>query len=247
MFGPLLAALIFTFTDPIGDAHGDGSYVLPTRPPMTAEALDLREFTAEQNGDTMTFRVSFGAMQNPWQLPGGQSAAVTDIFVKTGLGGANTLPDLNLSVNEGWQYHVRVAGDRATLDAAADDGQDITPQDPPQVSVEGTTLVIKTSIPAGQHGYWLTSSVYSPLSRSGLLVPGPQAGPAALSTARTNPPVPVDVLAPEGEYTVYTTRVLEPVGRARDLRPILLGVLGGLSVLLTVLATVRVWRTSRSR
>ena len=77
------------------------------------------------------------------------------------------------------------------------------------------------------------------------LIPGTPAGPTALSTARTTPPVPVDVLAPEGEYSAYTTRVLHPVGRARDDRPLLLGGLGGLGVLLTVLATLRLWRTPR--
>lgn len=245
VFGPLLAALTFTITDPIGDAHGDGTYVLPTRPALSADALDLREFTAQTDGKTMTFRVSFGAMQNPWQLPGGQSAAVTDIFVKTGLGGANTLPELNLNVNEGWQYHVRVAGETATLDNVAADGKDISRQSPPQVSVEGATLVVKTDIPAGKYGYWLTSSVYSPLTRTGLLAPGTQAGPAALSTARTNAPVPVDVLAPEGDFTAYTTHTLAAVGRARDDRPLLLGGLGGLGVLLTVSSTLRLWRSGR--
>lgn len=245
MFGPLLAALTFTFTDPIGDAHGDGSYVLPTRPAVSADALDLREFTAQRQGKTMTFRISFGSMQNPWNLPGGSSAGVTDLFVKAGLGGANDLPDLNLSVNEGWQYHIRVAGGHASMESAGADGKALTPQDPPQVSVEGTTLVISTSIPAGKYGYWLTSSFYTPFSKTGLLLPSAQAGPSALSTARANPPVPVDVLAPEGDYTVYTTRVLAPVGRARDIRPLLLFGLGGLGVLLTVLATLRLWRTRR--
>ena len=245
VFGPLLAALTFAITDPIGDAHGDGTYVLPTRPALSADALDLREFTAQTDGKTMTFRVSFGAMQNPWQLPGGQSAAVTDIFVKTGLGGANTLPELNLNVNEGWQYHIRVAGGHASMESAGADGKALTPQDPPQVSVEGTTLVISTSIPAGKYGYWLTSSFYTPFSKTGLLLPSAQAGPSALSTARANPPVPVDVLAPEGDYTVYTTRVLAPVGRARDDRPLLLGGLGGLGVLLTVFSTLRLWRSGR--
>lgn len=244
MFGLLLAALL-TFTDPMGDAHGDGSYVLPTRPGVSADALDLREFQVEPGQHGLAFRVSFGAAQNPWQLPSGFSAGVTDIFVKGGLGGRNDLPDLNLRVNEGWQYHLRVSGAAATLDQVDADGKTLTAMPAPQVTLEGTSLLIQTTIPKGNYGYWVTSSVYSPLSERGLLVPTAQAGVGHLTTARNNPPVPVDVLAPEGDYMVYTTGRLLPVGATRDNRPVVLGLVGGLGILLTILATWRIVRGSR--
>ena len=100
---PLLAAQI-TVTDPAGDARGDGGYVLPTRPAITAEMLDLRAFTADSTGETMRFTISFGQMGNPWNAPGGFSAGVTDIFVKGALGGQQVLADTGLRVRGqgGW-------------------------------------------------------------------------------------------------------------------------------------------------
>lgn len=246
MFGllPALAAL-FTFTDPVGDAHGDGSYVLPTRPAVSADALDLREFQVERGQMGLTFRVSLGATQNPWQLPSGFSAGITDIFVKGNLGGVNELPDLNLRVSEGWQYHLRVSGAGASLEQAQPDGKSTEPMTAPQVKLQGTTLLISTVIPPGNYGYWVTSSVYTPLSELGYMLPTAQVGPGNLTTARPNPPVPVDVLAREGDDGAYSTGRFAPVGQGRDFRPVVLSVLGGLGLLLTVLASLRVWRGGR--
>lgn len=193
----------------------------------------------------MTFRISFGAVQNPWNLAGGFSAGVTDIFVKSGLSGINSLDSLNLRVNAGWRYHVRVTGWGAVLEQAQPDGQSVSRLAPPQVSLEGTTLVVQTTIPKGDYGYWVTSSVYSPFTADGLLKPTAQVGAANLRTARPNAPVPVDVLSPAGDYAMYSSGVLAPVGQARDFRPLVLTLLGGLGLLLTVLASLRVWRTQR--
>lgn len=233
----LLATLAFTFADPAGDALGNGTLTLPQRPPIQAEALDLREFQAA--GNPLSFRVSFGAVQNPWKLPSGFSAGVTDIFVKTGLGGLTSLDHLGLNVPGGWEYHVRVSGAEATLERATEDGK-ITPLAAPKVTLEGTTLNIQTAIPGGQYGYWVTSSVYSPLSADGLLRPTLQsdsASPGALGSPFPDAPVPVDVLAAPGDNSAYTTHLFNPVGQSKDMRPLIL-LSGGLaSLLLTVLAT----------
>lgn len=239
---PLLAAQI-TVTDPAGDARGDGGYVLPTRPAITAEMLDLRAFTADSTGETMRFTVSFGQMGNPWNAPGGFSAGVTDIFVKGALGGQQVLADTGLRVRGqgGWQYHLRVTGVGATLTEANTLGR-LTVRPAPTVRVQGTSLVIDTDLPAGKYGYWVTSSVYTPLSTSGLLRPDPDVRPDALQAGRADAPTPVDVLAPAGDTQAFTNDTLAAVGETRDWVSIALIVLGGVGLLVTVVATVFVWR-----
>ncbi|WP_229844241.1 glucodextranase DOMON-like domain-containing protein [Deinococcus indicus] len=239
---PLLAAQI-TVTDPAGDARGDGGYVLPTRPAITAEMLDLRAFTADSTGQTMRFTVSFGQMGNPWNAPGGFSAGVTDIFVKGALGGQQVLADTGLRVRGqgGWQYHLRVTGVGATLTEANTLGR-LTVRAAPTVRVDGTSLVIDTDLPAGKYGYWVTSSVYTPLSASGLLRPSQDVRPDALQAGRADAPTPVDVLAPAGDTQAFTNDTLAAVGETRDWVSIALIALGGAGLLVTVIATVFVWR-----
>ncbi len=244
---PLLAAAAFALADPAGDAHGDGSYVLPTHPTVNADALDLREFGAQDAGDKMRFTVGFGAVSNPWHLSSGYSDGVTDIFVKTGLGGSYDLTGLNLRTAGagGWEYHLRVSGAGAQLEQFVENGTAPAALPTPQVTRQGTTLVIDSAIPAGQYGYWVTSSVYTPLSADGLLQPTTQAGPGNLQAARAGAPVPVDVLAPASDYSAYQTHELAPAGQSRDLRVWSLGALGGAGLLLTLLATWQLRRTGR--
>ncbi|MFT2720169.1 glucodextranase DOMON-like domain-containing protein [Deinococcus sp. A31D244] len=239
---PLLASQL-TIADPAGDARGDGGYILPTRPAVTAEMLDLRAFAADSSGDTMRFTVSFGQMGNPWNAPSGFSAGVTDIFIKGALGGQQVLADTGLRVREqgGWQYHLRVTGTGATLHEANTLGT-LTTRAAPTVQVQGTSLIIDAAVPAGNYGYWVTNSVYTPLSAGGLLKPGPGTQPTALQAGRTGAPTPVDVLAAAGDTQAFTNDTLAAVGETRDWVSIALIVLGGLGLLITVIATAVVWR-----
>lgn len=247
MFGALfLSAAAFAFADPAGDAHGDGQYILPTRPPISADALDLREFKAETNGKTMQFTVGFGSTGNAWNLRSGFSDGVTDIFVRGGLGGESKLDSLNLAAaNGGWQYHLRITGAGSRLERFAEGGAAPSVLEAPKVTLQGTNLLIDTQIPAGDYGYWVTSSVYSPLTPDGLLRPIIQASPTALQVGRANAPVPVDVLAAAGDGSAYTTGQLASVGQTHDSRPWWLLGLGAVGLILTVLTTLRLWRQGR--
>ncbi|ANE44803.1 regulator [Deinococcus puniceus] len=265
---PLLFAALFSYPDPAGDARGDGGYVLPTRPAISGDALDLREFRAEALGNAakkslpllqgtakpsagMRFTVGLGRIENPWGLPSGFSASVVDIFVKSPLGTVRTLGNLGLNVRGagGWHYHVRVTGAGATLEglptaqeSAAAVGQKPVPMAAPTVTIEGTNLIIDTAIPSGQYAYWVTSSVYSPLSADGILRPSTGTDTSALQASRASAPAPVDVLAAPDDTAVYTLDTLAPVGETRDSRTLLLAAVGGVGLLLTVGATVLVWR-----
>ncbi|MFC5847426.1 glucodextranase DOMON-like domain-containing protein [Deinococcus petrolearius] len=239
----LLSAALFSFADPAGDPRGDGRYVLPSRPPVSAEALDLRRFQAGAQGSGMRFTVDYGAVQNPWGLPSGFSAGVTDIFVKTGRGGLDTLSGLNLRAAGGrWQYHLRVSGAGATLEEVPEGSSTPIRLADPAVRRSGTSLVVDAAVPPGEYAYWVTSSVFSPLTPDGLLRPGTDAGPAQLQAPRANVPVPVDVLAPAGDLQAYVAGTLAAQGEVRDRRPLILTALGALGLVLTALATLLLWR-----
>ncbi|WP_328774558.1 glucodextranase DOMON-like domain-containing protein [Deinococcus aquaedulcis] len=243
----LLASTI-TLSDPAGDARGDGGYVLPTRPAITPDMLDLRAFSAQPQGEGMRLTVSFSAMGNPWNAPSGHSAGVTDIFVKGPLGGQQALADTGLRVRGqgGWAYHLRVSGGGASLVRADSQGA-LTRLPTPQVQVSGTSLIIDAAVPPGTYGYWVTNSVYTPLSATGVLRPVTQTGPTLLQAGRADAPTPVDVLAPAGDTQVYSALTLAPVGETRDWVSLTLIALGVGGLLLTVVATVIVWRRLAGR
>ncbi|WP_369409515.1 glucodextranase DOMON-like domain-containing protein [Deinococcus arboris] len=243
----LLASTI-TLTDPAGDARGDGGYVLPTRPAISAEMLDLRAFSAQPQGEGMRFTVSFSQLGNPWNAPSGYSAGVTDIFVKGALGGQQVLGETGLRVRGqgGWAYHLRVTGGGATL-VQADSQGTLTTLAAPGVQVSGTSLVIDAAVPGGTYGYWVTNSVYTPLSPGGVLKPGTAAGPTLLQAGRAGAPTPVDVLAPSSDTLAFTSGTLAPVGETRDWVSLTLMALGAAGLLLTVVATVMVWRRLAGR
>lgn len=239
----LAAAAALTFADPAGDARGDGAYVLPTRPAISADALDLRSLTVTplERGTRLT--IGFGGQQNPWNLDSGFSAGVTDIFVRTTVSGVRTLTGLGLQTAEasGWRYHLRVSGAGGTLERAdGPDGETRVTLGAPQVRMDGPNLIVDAAeLPSGTYGYWVTSSVYSPLTRDGLLRPSAGAGALGLRASGSRAPVPVDVLAAPGDRRAYEQGVLAAVGQERDWR---LSVLLGLSGLGLALAALATWR-----
>ncbi|GGL84150.1 hypothetical protein GCM10010840_22380 [Deinococcus aerolatus] len=241
----LLTTTLLTVPDPAGDARGDGGYILPRQPALTADALDLRSFSAAPQAGGMRFTVSLGQISNPWNAPSGFSAGVTDIFVKTGPGGQTALADTGLRARGGgWQYHLRVTGFGSTLVQATDEEGVTQSLAAPSVRIEGTGLVIDAAVPPGTHAYWVTSSVYTPLSAGGVLKPTGESGPGSLQTGRAGAATPVDVLAPDGDPRAFTDGTLAPVGQTRDRASLILAGLGGLGLLLTVLATMAIWRRS---
>ncbi|WP_231557259.1 glucodextranase DOMON-like domain-containing protein [Deinococcus sp. YIM 77859] len=239
----LLAAAVLSLADPAGDARGDGGYVLPSRPAVSAQALDLRGLRAEPRGAGMRLTVTLGRIENPWNAPAGFSAGVLDLFAGSALGGRRTLDELRLDTRGGgWTYHLRVTGFGSTLERAAEEGGGVVRLPTPAVRVVGNSVVIDAAIPPAQYAYWVTSSVYSPFTADGVLRPVTTPGPTHLQAGRADAPVPVDVLLPSGDQTPFTQGTLPPVGQTRDTRTLLLVALGGLGLLLVVVATVILWR-----
>ena len=113
------------------------------------------------------------------------------------------------------------------------------------VRLSGSAVVFDTPIPAGQYSYWVTSSVYSPFTPDGYLRPGSGGGSASLISPRNNGPVPVDVISGGDQGRAYAQGVLQPVGRTRDRRALLLLGLAAAGLLLGIVASVRAWRKTR--
>jgi hypothetical protein len=247
VFLPVLAAALMTFTDPGGDARGDGGYIYPQRPAVTERMLDLDTFTAERSEDGMTFTVTLGQAGNPYGAPSGYSAGVIDIFVRGSAGGERRLEGTGLTARSGgWRYHLHVTGFGSTLRAVYGNNlADARPLRDPVLTVSGRTLTIRTAVPAGTYAYWVTSSLYSPLSPDGVLRPTTTRSPLTLQAARENAPSPVDVLAEPGDTLAFTGGTLASVGQARDTYTGALAGLGFLGVAATIAGGV--WRRRLQR
>lgn len=242
---PSFAAVLLSVPDPAGDTRGDGSYVLPSALVGGVErALDLRELRAERAANRLRVVVGLGGQGNPWNAPGGLSAAVVDVFVKTGLGGARELGETGFSApaGTGWQRHYQLGGFGVRAWSADASGNVTALPEPGTLTVRGSELVLDTNLAAGRYSYWVTSSVYSPLTASGVLSPRVSGGPETLVSGRAGQPAPVDVLTSGDQARAYVSRVLPENGELRDRRPLLLLVLAAVGLLIAVIATFRAWR-----
>ncbi len=240
----LPAALLLSVPDPAGDANGDGSYLLPSRPSLTAAALDLRSFKAENVGGKLRLSTSLGAVSNPWNAPAGFSGFTLDIFVKTAPGGVHELTGLGLQVpgSSGWQEHYRLNGFSVQHFSADASGQPALQGAAPQLHLQGTELSIDTDLKAGAYSYWVASSLYTPFSSDGILHPGGDTSSTSLRSAGAGSPAPLDVLQPGDQKAAYATGVLRPVGQTRDVRALTLLGLTVAGLVAAAVLGVLAWR-----
>ncbi len=237
--------LLLSISDPVGDATGDGSYQVPLQPVISAAQPDVRSFEAENVGGKLRLTVAFGAVGNPWNAPSPFSGVVLDVFIKTAVGGAKELSGLGFKVPgaSGWQEHYRVNGFTIQHFSADAAGQPQPNPDLPRLSWQGTDLTLDTGLRAGKYSYWVTSSLYTPLSPDGLLRPGGDTT-AGLKSAREGTPTPLDVLLSGDQKAVYASGVLPAVGQTRDVRALILLGLAATGLIIAVLAGVLTWRRS---
>lgn len=243
------AAILLSVSDPQGDALGDGGYILPQG--VDAASLDIRSFSAVNRNGKLELRVNMARLENPGRAPLGFSGPVLDVFIHSSdTSGVQVLGDTGFSTppSLGWQYHLNVNGYQATLRKAATPESPQTSSDPegkppyasanspvaasvadplmtsptPTVHVEGATIVLDTSIPAGPAQYWVFSSLYSPLSANGVQQPSPVRGPFNLYSALANAPSPLDVLASGSQARFWRSREVPPVGNEPNRAPYLL-------------------------
>lgn len=228
-----------------GAPVGDGSYRLPAPLQQHADALSLRGFAAESDAGRLALTVRLGGVHDPWNAPLGYSAGVLDVFVKTERGGERELTGTGFSGTQGWQYHLRVTPFGTRVYAAREQGVvELAPQTA-RAELRGETLHIATTLPAGDHAYWVLLSAFNPLSPDGLLRPGSGGSPLSLQTGRPGMPTPVDLIAGGDRARSYALGTLAPVGEVRDPRPLLLLAVGVLALVLAALATASLIRRRR--
>ena len=242
---PLLAALLLAQPDASGDARGDGRYQLPSGLKSTPATYDLRELRADNVNGKLRLTVTLGALENPWGAPLGFSGPILDLFVKTQIGGRQTLDGTGFSTpaGDGWQYHIRLDGLTLRWWEVADGQKTARPRrEPLGLRLSGTSLVLDTPLTAGRYSYWVTSGVFSPFTKDGLLRPGAQGGPAALGSPLPEAPPVVDLIGGGEQARAYATRVLPPVGEVRDRRSLTLLAAAGAGLFVALIASFFTWR-----
>jgi hypothetical protein len=230
------ATVLFSLSDPKGDAHGDGGYTLPER--IDEATLDLRTFTAVNQNGQLELRLTMDRVANPENAPNGFSGPAFEVFLAQSRGGVSALGPSGFFApsGRGWQYRVSLNGFQARLEAAPSLEAD-APIVPPTVRVEGSDVVIDTSLPARQYAFWAFVGVYDPLSRDGLRIPVTRWSAGQLASPIEDAPPVVDVLSSEPQVGLYASRTVdavnEPVSRTDPL--LLTGLLGLCIALATTL------------
>lgn len=214
LFGVLAAGVIlFSVSDPAGDALGDGAYVLPAAKNDVSQ-LDIRTFTALDTNGKLELKIDMGRIQNPDNAPNGFSKPVLDVFIGTGLGGTSNLGDSGFSTraNSGWYYWIRATPWATTLrrDPNADLVQ-LPSSRTAQTKVSGSSIFIKTDIPAGAYTYYAISSLYDSLTPTGIAQPQPEPSPLKLISPLENAPSGLDILFENRQILLWASREVPPL------------------------------------
>lgn len=108
---------IFVMQDPVGDEKGPGTYVYPQSPVFGPGKglFDLTKFEILADGDNYYFRLTMGAMNNPWGAPEGFSHQRIAIYIDSvpNQGRTETLREgafVDFDPGHGWEYLVDILG-----------------------------------------------------------------------------------------------------------------------------------------
>jgi C-terminal binding-module, SLH-like, of glucodextranase len=230
--------VLYSVSDPQGDAFGDGVYALPSTI-TDARTLDLRTFTASDAAQKLELRLSFGSVQNPEHAPNGFSQAAIDIFLNTERGGMEELgvTGFHTPPGRGWRYHLHVSGWNAQLETAKNAPQDARVSEKVDVQVDGANIVLSTQLPADAYRYWVFISLYDPLSKNGVQEVGSEVSALKLSSNLQDAPSVLDVLSATSQVGFYASREVPALNEPKlELNPLLYSLFAGLA--LSLMATI---------
>jgi hypothetical protein len=230
--------ILYSVSDPQGDAFGDGVYALPSTV-QDASILDLRTFTAIDTAQSLELRLSFGSVQNPERAPNGFSNAVIDIFLNTERGGIEELgtTGFHSPPGRGWRYHLHVSGWNSQLETAKNAPQSARVSSRVKVQVDGANIVLSTQLPADAYRYWAFISLYDPLSKYGVQEVTSEASALHLSSNLQDAPSVLDVLSPTSQVGFYASREVPALNEPKlELNPLLYSLFAGLA--LSLMATI---------
>lgn len=249
MLGTALAAsLLLSLSDPIGDANGDGTYQLPSSLSDEQKAsLDLRSFEAYNNNGSLQLEIGLSALANPLNSPMGFSVPEIDVYIKTALGGAHILGSSGFRTpnTSGWQYHIKINPFRARIFEQKEGQSKATERAIEdfklKIETKGSKVIINSTISNTAYSYWVTTSLYDPLTPDGIQMAGTMAGPYTLATSLPHSPSAIDVLYEKRQSGLYATRVLPPIGKNEDHRPWFLLAIGMVAALVSLVLTAAIW------
>jgi hypothetical protein len=230
--------VLYSVSDPQGDALGDGVYALPSTV-KDASVLDLRTFTASEVKQKLELRLSFGSVQNPERAPNGFSEPVIDIFLNTERGGIEELgtTGFHSPPGRGWRYHLRVNGWNALLETAKNAPQGARVSSKVSVQVDGANIILATQLPSEAYRYWAFVSLYDPLSKHGVTEVSSEASALHLSSNLQDAPTVLDVLSPTSQVGFYASREVTALNEPKlELNPLLYSLFAGLT--LSLMATI---------
>ncbi len=230
--------ILFSVSDPQGDALGDGVYALPSTV-KDSSVLDLRTFTASDVNQKLELRLSFGSVQNPERAPNGFSEPVIDVFLNTERGGLEELGNTGFHSppGRGWRYHLHVSGWNAQLETAKNAPQNARVSSKVSVRVEGANIVLSTQLPSDAYRYWAFMSLYDPLSKNGVREVSSEASALKLSSNLQDAPTVLDVLSPTSQVGFYASREVSALNEPKlELNPLLYSLFAGLA--LSLMATI---------
>jgi C-terminal binding-module, SLH-like, of glucodextranase len=230
--------VLYSVSDPRGDALGDGVYALPSTV-TDPSTLDLRTFTASDIGQKLELRLSFDSVQNPEHAPNGFSAPVIDVFLNTERGGIEELDmtGFHTPPGRGWRYHLRVNGWNAQLETAHNAPAEARVSSKVKVQVDGANIVLSTQLPADAYRYWAFVSLYDPLSKHGIQEVGSEISTFRLSSNLQDAPTALDVLSSTSQVGFYASREVPALNEPKlELNPLLYSLFAGLA--LSLMATI---------
>ncbi|MCI2426147.1 alpha amylase N-terminal ig-like domain-containing protein [Candidatus Acetothermia bacterium] len=109
--------VIASFTDPVGDDHGMGTFVYPTAGVFDVEGLfDLLSYTIFDQGDKWLLAFEFAALPNPWGGPHGFSHPIINLYFDVQPGGLTEAhPEgdamqVRFHPDHPWDLFIKVAG-----------------------------------------------------------------------------------------------------------------------------------------
>ena len=230
--------VLFSVSDPQGDALGDGVYALPNT--LTDRSvLDLRTFTASDNAGKLELQLAFASVQNPERAPNGFSFALIDVYLNSERGGIEDLgiTGFHTPPGRGWRYHLRVNGWNASLETAKNAPASARVSSKVAVQIDGANIVLSTQLPADAYRYWAFVSLYDPLSKDGVKQVSGEASAFNLSSNLQDAPSVLDVLSPTSQVSYYTSREVEPLNEPKlEFNPLLYSLFAGLG--LSLIATI---------
>jgi C-terminal binding-module, SLH-like, of glucodextranase len=235
----LAIAALLTLTDPVGDV-GDGTVHQPTAATERPNgALDVTQLELYDTA-AITFSIGFASLTNPFALSKGFSFPLAEIYIDdhTGTGSATLLPGSEMRLPSGatWKYAFKLSGDAVQLFEASSNGwQDVTSKFAMTLSVQGTSLVVSSSLPHPKKFdvYGMVGS-YTPFNTTGWMPLSRTESPWAYSSDTQTKPV-IDVIAPTfaAQQTALATGVLPALEPPRATNPWLFVMLGGVLIAVT--------------